>query len=767
MKKLLTITLAAVLALGTLPMTGPGGWRIDADAKTISSAKGDTIFLYAEDAAGKAVLTNILKLDDLKKLTHGQENGDNYYYSSTDNYPTTQYCEAKGLTIDELLEEAAKHSSATGAENLHFQAGDVVSLMATDSYGNYTRTWNYEDLCAPDRYYFEDLYDPEHGWKTSWEVAGEDTSKFGTDLATYNEKYKDSDANYEDKKAAFATGVKMPVLLATESFSGRTTTETLVASTEAGIAAQIAANGGKVAGSLADMLSDETALRLCIPMTEADLMTAHRTAYDNFKWIYNLKLSMGDSTIQSQGTVAEPKAAFSQAGDTVTITLDCDTPGASIYYSFDGAPQQLYSGPFTYDTKGADLTANPLSLYATAVKEGYDDAGVLTIRYPQSGVVFKSLYSAMTGQDIVFEAENGVTDADWNAWTSAILGITVKSPSGSSYTAVDAGQYRLDNAKKTLTFSSDLADEPGAYSFIVSAKGFSNKRLSVSLKNAAPVLSDLTAASGSAVTITFEHPDYQKNAYLYITPKDGEKQLISTGYVDRTQPGQLTIGAEWFALDSCPVRDAGTYTLEVMNNSFAPVSQTITLTLTEPGQFVDVPETAWFAGAVDWAVEQGVFNGISETEFGPDLSMTRAMFATVLWRMNGSPEPAAENTFADVQPDSWYTKAVIWANENGYITGYGDGLFGTDDPVTREQIGTILFRYTSRNPDRAETAAIRGDLSEFTDKETVSSWAAEAMSWAYGIHMINGMGDGQLVPQGLATRAQVAQIIMNYESNIA
>lgn len=765
MKKLLTMTLAAVLALGTLPLAGLPGWQ--SQAKTISSAKGDTIFLYAEDATGKAVLTNILKLDDLKTLAHGQENGNNYYYSSTDNYPTTQYCEAKGLTFQEFLDYAAKHSSVADAGSLHFQAGDAVSLMATDSYGNYTRTWSYEDLCAPDRYYFEGLYDSDHGWKTTWEVAGEDTSKFGIDMTTYNEKYKDSDANYADKRAVFETGVKMPVLLATDSFSGRTTTETLVASTEAGIAAQIASNGGKAAGALAHMLNDDTALRLCIPMTEADLMAAHRTAYDNFKWIYNLKLSMGDSRIQSRGTVAEPKADFTQSGNTLTITLNCDTPGAAIYYSFDGAPQQLYTGPFTYDTKGADLTANPLSLYVTTVQEGWDDAGVITIRYPQSGVVFKSLYSAMTGEDLVFEAENGVTDADWNAWASAILGITVKTPSGSSYTAVDAGQYRIDNNQKTLTFSSGLAQEPGAYSFIVSSKGFSNKRLSVSLKNAAPPLADLTAALGSAVTIPFDHQEYQKNAYLYITPEGGEKQLISTGYVDRSHPGQLTIGAEWFALESCPVKEAGTYTLEVMNSSYAPVSQTITLTLTEPGQFVDVPETAWFAGAVAWAVENKVFNGVSETEFAPDQSMTRAMFATVLWRMNGSPEPATENAFTDVLPDSWYTNAVAWANEKSYITGYGDGLFGTNDPVTREQIATILFRYTWQDPEKAALAAIRGNLGAFNDRGELSDWAAEAMSWANGIRMINGMGDEQLVPKGLATRAQVAQIIMNYESNLA
>ena len=264
------------------------------------------------------------------------------------------------------------------------------------------------------------------------------------------------------------------------------------------------------------------------------------------------------------------------------------------------------------------------------------------------------------------------------------------------------------------------------------------------------------------MTIPFSNSEYQNNAYLYITPADGEKQLISTGYVDRSVPGQLTITKEWFMLESCPVKEAGTYPLEIMNNSYAPVSQTLTLTLVEPGSFLDVPDTAWFAEAVAWAVEHQVFNGVSETEFASDLPMTRAMFATVLWRMNGSPETTGANVFSDVKEDQWYTKAVTWANEKGYISGYGGGLFGTGDSVTREQIATILFRYTSQDPEKKELAAIRGDLNVFIDRSEISDWAADAMSWANGIRMINGMGNETLAPQGTATRAQVAQMLMNY-----
>ena len=183
------------------------------------------------------------------------------------------------------------------------------------------------------------------------------------------------------------------------------------------------------------------------------------------------------------------------------------------------------------------------------------------------------------------------------------------------------------------------------------------------------------------------------------------------------------------------------------------------------GRFEDVPEEAWYAEAVRWAVDNKVFNGVSDTEFAPDRSMTRAMFATVLWRMNGSPAPAGPDTFTDVREGQWYTDAVTWASEQGFITGYGGAVFGTDDFITREQIAAILFRYTSQDPDMKESAAVRGNLDAFQDCSEISEWAAEALSWASGIHMINGMGGQLLVPKGLATRAQVATMLMNYSRN--
>ena len=285
-KRLLTVflTLAFVLSLCASTVS----------AKTISSTRGDNIFFYAMNTVGKSVLLKVIPLSDLKKLTHGEANGKNYYTSTTDNYPTTQYCEARGSTIPELIDYVKSVTAVKGVSAISFSGSDTIRFMATDSYGNYSRSWTYDQLYGMKRYYFEGLYDDKIGWNTGWEVAGEDESKFGVSLDEYNEKYKDSDPYYADKWAVFAGGEETTVILATESLSGRTTSATLTTSTELGLGEYIKANGGTVTGCLKDALTDESALRLSLPITEADLMTAHRTAYDNFKWICNMRLDMTD-----------------------------------------------------------------------------------------------------------------------------------------------------------------------------------------------------------------------------------------------------------------------------------------------------------------------------------------------------------------------------------------------------------------------------------------------------------------------------------------
>lgn len=740
----LLLALALVLGLEAAP----------ASAKTVESAKGENVFFYAADRDGKSVLMAVVPLENLRALAHGQKNGENYWYSSTDNYPTTQYCEARGITPGELVDHIKKVSTAAGASSLSFSSGDKLDFMATDGFGNYSRTWTYDQLYGEKRYYFEGMYDAAHGWKTGWEVGGEDSSKFGVSLETYRAAYQESDPYYADKRAALDGGVEMPVLLAVASSSGRTTSATLVASTEAGISGRVADNGGKAAGSLRSLLCDETALRLCIPMTEADLMAAHRTAYDNFKWVYNLRLTQRSPGVTTKGTVAAPQASFQKSADgkTLTITASCPTAGAEIYTSFDGAPQTKYTGPVSYDITGRDLSSNPVTFYMTAVKEGYDDAGVVSVKYPQSGVRFESLYAGMLGQDVVFTAEADVTRGDWQDWSSALLGVSMKEPEGTGYTALREGEYRVDGGARTVTFDKALFTVPGSYSFLFYAKGFANKNLALSMKRAAPALSGVSAPLGCDVVLEFADTEYQSGLYLYLTPEGGESALISASYVDRTRPGRAVVKAEWFELDSCPAKTPGTYTLEAVNSGYSPASRTVSLTLTQPGAFTDVAPGAWYAGGVAYVVERGLFNGTGGGKFSPDATMTRAMFATVLHRVAGTPEAGAGDGFSDVAADSWYAGAVAWAAGEGYLTGTGGGAFSPDAEITLEQMAAILWRYAG---SPATAAAARDSLGP------VSAWADAGLKWGAEQGLLDGI-EGTLSARGAATRAQVAQVMMSF-----
>lgn len=171
--------------------------------------------------------------------------------------------------------------------------------------------------------------------------------------------------------------------------------------------------------------------------------------------------------------------------------------------------------------------------------------------------------------------------------------------------------------------------------------------------------------------------------------------------------------------------------------------------------FTDVKESDWFFGDVRYAVSNGLFTGLSATEFGPSKSMTRAMLVTVLYRMAGEPyAPAA--SFKDVAAGSWYAPAVGWAASEGIVTGTGDGKFSPNVSITREQMAAILYRYAK--------ASGGASLDGFSDGDTVSSYAKAPMEWAVGAGLITGSG-GKLMPKGTATRAQVAAILHRFAGN--
>ena len=182
--------------------------------------------------------------------------------------------------------------------------------------------------------------------------------------------------------------------------------------------------------------------------------------------------------------------------------------------------------------------------------------------------------------------------------------------------------------------------------------------------------------------------------------------------------------------------------------------------------FTDVVAGTWYYGAAAYAYNNGLFAGMTPTTFAPNATMTRAMLVSVLWRLAGAPAPKAPNTFVDVPDGAWYTDAVTWAAENGVVSGIGGSRFDPSGFVTREQTAEILYNYAH---SKGYDVSARADLTAFPDAGSVSGWAEKALSWANAAGLINGtVRDGQTIldPQGSASRAQVAMILMNYVEHV-
>ena len=170
--------------------------------------------------------------------------------------------------------------------------------------------------------------------------------------------------------------------------------------------------------------------------------------------------------------------------------------------------------------------------------------------------------------------------------------------------------------------------------------------------------------------------------------------------------------------------------------------------------FSDVAADAWYTDAVAYVRDNGLMGGTSDTTFEPEGTMTRSMLSATLYRLAGSPTVTGEDAFSDTEEGVWYTDAVLWASQQGLVGGYGNGLFGTNDPVTREQIAVLLWRYAGS--PAAEAGA------DFADEGTISDYAAQAVDWARASGVVSGAEGNRFLPQSNATRAQVAAILRNY-----
>lgn len=252
-------------------------------------------------------------------------------------------------------------------------------------------------------------------------------------------------------------------------------------------------------------------------------------------------------------------------------------------------------------------------------------------------------------------------------------------------------------------------------------------------------------------TVTVLPTNVTKPGYTFLGWFTAYSGGVQVKQIEATETGEKTFYARWQknVLPPPPVTPGTPSAPVTPARPAAPVGL----------PFADVSGSDWFYNDVRYVYEKGIMDGTGIDRFSPNAPLTRAMIVTILYRMAGSPSVSGSSDFTDVAAGKWFAKAVAWAAANGIVNGYGSGLFGPNDPVTREQLAAILYRYAVYGGMTAVT--LEENLGSFADTAQLSAYAIQAMNWAVGQGLINGSGSN-LVPKAQATRAQVAAIIHRY-----
>lgn len=202
-----------------------------------------------------------------------------------------------------------------------------------------------------------------------------------------------------------------------------------------------------------------------------------------------------------------------------------------------------------------------------------------------------------------------------------------------------------------------------------------------------------------------------------------------------------------------------------MPNGQVTITATFVETEAPVGEpFLDVNEGDWFYDAVAYAYENGLMDGVGGNRFAPNSETTRAQLVTILYRLEGQPAVSSDLPFTDVESGTWYTDAILWAAQNGIVNGVNDTEFAPGNDLTREQLVTILYRYAE---SKGYDVSVSADLSSYPDAGAIQTYAQDAMAWANGSELILGFEDHTLQPVGNSTRAQVATLLMRFCEGVA
>lgn len=395
---------------------------------------------------------------------------------------------------------------------------------------------------------------------------------------------------------------------------------------------------------------------------------------------------------------------------------------------------QLYStrknpdAPYSYYTSVKDaINASQPGDTVTALNATTTDTCTVTINY---GYGSNSIIQVAYGTKISLPDPGTRTGYTFNGWYN-----------GSSYVGREGTEVTItSNIIYTASWTPIQSDRPSGGGSSSSDSGdylITVDRVSGGRVTVQPGRAD----KGDTVTITVYPNDGYELDELVVTDSRGNEIDLDARSATRftfTMPGgKVTVEASF-------IREGGQ-------------------TQTPQTTFADVPASAWYYNAVEYVYENGLMSGVSGGRFAPDDTLTRAMLVQTLYAMEGRPA-AASAGFADVASGDWYASAVNWAAANGVVSGVSETGFGPNNALTREQLALILYRFAQyKGYDVTGTS----DLAAYADGSSVSGWAAEAMGWAVDAGLISGVGGNQIAPTGTASRAQVAQILMNFCENVA
>ena len=459
------------------------------------------------------------------------------------------------------------------------------------------------------------------------------------------------------------------------------------------------------------------------------------------------------------------------------------------------APKSSNADVSSVTVAGVEATAGENNTYTVTLPYGTDvTAGSFVIVTSDAGATVGALTNEGNVWTFTVTAEDGVTSKtytvtvsfteapksnDANVSSVTVAGVEATAGENNTYTVtlpygtdVTAGSFVIVTSDAGATVGA-LTNEGNVWTFTVTAEdGVTSKTYTVTVSfTEAPKSND---AGVSSITVAgFKAVAGANNSYTVTVPYG---TVVKTGsFVIVTRHPRATVSALtntrniWsFTVTAEDGVTTAVYTVTV-NTAALPEPITPGVDNKKPASkpevklpFTDVSTSDWFYDDVAFVYKNGLFSGTDSRSFSPNASMTRAMLVTVLYRLEGEPTVTGRSSFTDVRSGAYYEKAVIWAAANGIVTGTDSTSFSPDAKVTREQLAAILYRYAQYRKLDTDASA---KLNSFTDADSVSAYASEALGWAVSEGLING-ASGKLMPKGDATRAQVAAILHRLVKNV-